>query len=412
MRKYFYAFLAIFIVNIALAQTTKKVLFLGNSYTYVNNLPLLIDSLAVSNGDVLIKDQNTIGGYTLEGHSTNSNSLAKISSQDWDFVILQDQSQRPSFPPSQVEVDVFPYATVLNDSVISNNQCSKTLFFMTWGRQNGDQANCPSYAPLCTYDGMQERLRESYLQMGVDNFSSVAPVGVAWKKTRELTGDTINLYSSDESHPSIYGSYLAACVFYASIFEKSPIGISFTSSLPETTALLLQTIADSVVFDSLYVWNFETANYGVNYTENYTVTFTGTENYISESWNFDDGSSLSTEHNPTHIFPNVGQYNVRHIIETSCSADTITTVVEPMLALGINEINERFSIYPNPAKNSLQVEFSNNEQVASMQIVDIAGHTVKTFQRIKSKESLSISDLENGVYFVKINNHFEKFIKN
>ena len=412
MRNIFYAFFVIFVVNISIGQTTKKVLFLGNSYTYVNNLPVLLDSLASSNGDVLIKDQNTPGGYTLEGHSTNSTSLAKISSQDWDFVILQDQSQRPSFPPSQVETDVFPYGEILNDSIVSNNQCTETLFFMTWGRQNGDQDNCPYYAPLCTYEGMQQRLRESYLQMGVDNMASVAPVGVAWENAREITGDTINLYSTDGSHPSIYGSYLAACVFYASIFDKSPIGIAYNSTLPETTALLLQTIANNVVFDSSYVWNLRTADYGVAYTESYTVSFKGSENYISETWNFDDGSSVSTEHNPTHIFPDVGDYYVKHIVETNCGVDTIISLVTPMVTLNVNDLESGFSIYPNPATNNLQILYGNKQLIGKVQIVDITGNIVKTFHEVNTQERLFINDLENGIYFIKINNHIEKFVKN
>jgi hypothetical protein len=57
------------------AQLNYKVLFLGNSYTGVNNLPQMIANVALSVGDRLIFDSNTPGGYTLQGHSTNTTSL-------------------------------------------------------------------------------------------------------------------------------------------------------------------------------------------------------------------------------------------------------------------------------------------------------------------------------------------------
>src|SRR5262245_3027863 len=76
----------------------KKVLFLGNSYTTVNNLPQLIAGIATSTGDTLVFDSNAPGGYTLQGHFSNNLSIGKISAGNWDNVVLQEQSQRPSFP--------------------------------------------------------------------------------------------------------------------------------------------------------------------------------------------------------------------------------------------------------------------------------------------------------------------------
>ena len=409
MRKYLFLLIVVIATNLSIAQTTKKVLFLGNSYIYVNDLPTLISNLATSSGDILIKDQNTPGGYTMEGHSTNTTSLSKISSDNWDFVVIQDQSQRPSFPPSQVETEVFPYAKILNDSVVANDTCSETLFFMTWGRQNGDQDNCQYYTPLCTYEGMQQRLRESYLQMGVDNFASVAPVGMAWKKARELTNDTINLYSSDESHPSIYGSYLAACVFYASIFDKSPVGNTFHSTLPESSALLLQNIANDVIFDSSYVWNFQTANFGSQLIADYTLSFTGTENTDTDFWDFGDGTA-STDHNPTHIFPNVGTFNVQHIITNNCTSDTITLEVNSGVILDINNIETDFNIYPNPTKDYLIIE-QNNSLISDISITDMNGRIVYLQFISKGNTQINISHLDKGIYFIKIGNTYKKFIK-
>ena len=252
--------LAIFLLFLGFhlnAQETKNVLFIGNSYTYYNNLPVLIQNLAASNGDVLNKDENTPVGMTLNWHSSNATTLSKIDGGEWDYVVLQEQSQIPSFSPGQVATDSKPFAKILCDSIKENNACSKPMFFMTWGRENGDAGNCAAYPPICTYEGMQQRLRESYLEMTTENEAECAPVGMAWKKVRE-DFPAIELYQADESHPSLEGSYLAACVFYTSIFHKSTVGNSFISTLDSTTAFRLQTIASATVLDSLEVWQIDT----------------------------------------------------------------------------------------------------------------------------------------------------------
>ena len=79
------------------SQETRKVLFLGNSYTYANDLPQIVATLATNTGDVLIYDSNLIGGYTLQDHFDSTLSKNKILSDNWDYIVLQEQSQRPAF---------------------------------------------------------------------------------------------------------------------------------------------------------------------------------------------------------------------------------------------------------------------------------------------------------------------------
>jgi len=218
-------------------------------------MPQQVADLASSFGDTINYDSNTPGGATFSSHSTNATTLAKINQQEWDYVVLQAQSQEPSFPPSQVANDVYPYAQILVDSIVQNSLCTEPLFFMTWGRKYGDQQNCGVYPPICTYQGMQNRLRQSYLEMATTHNASAAPVGISWQNAMTLDS-TIDLYISDNSHPSMYGSYLAACTFYSSIFKKSCVGSSFwPAGIDSATAVFLQSVASSTVLDSLATWN-------------------------------------------------------------------------------------------------------------------------------------------------------------
>ena len=235
-----------------------SVLFVGNSYTSFNNLPNLISSIASTMGDVLIVDGSLIGGATLQNHSQNNNTTNLITKGNWDFVVLQEQSQYPSFPLWQVEQDVFPYASQLCELVSEFNECANTVFFMTWGREYGDQSNCQSWPPVCTYEGMDDLLRERYMIMANDNNSIVSPVGAVWRSLRDA-GYDLDLYSSDGSHPSLTGSYISAVCFYTTLFRKNPLDIPWVDDfgISENNDMLIKETVKQVVYDNLYEWNIQ-----------------------------------------------------------------------------------------------------------------------------------------------------------
>lgn len=326
--------------NVLHARTV-KVLFLGNSYVYSNNLPLMLQQMATANGDTLVYDQNVPGGYTLEQHSTDATTLAKIKSQQWDIVILQEQSQRPAFSPGQVATGVYPFAKKLDSLIRDNNSCTETMFYMTWGRKNGDASNCVAYPPICTYDGMQAGLRTSYLQMAQDNNAVTAPVGAAWKAVRDSI-PSIDLYVADESHPSAHGTYLAACVFYASIFHKSPHGNTFTATISATDAERLQYFAAKVTLDSLNNWQ----QHGDLVVADYTHSATGPNvrafqntsiKATTYNWNFGDGNT-SILKDPANTYAASGIYNVTLTASNACFSEQKTDTVN-IGGVGIAEVN-------------------------------------------------------------------------
>ena len=309
--------------------TTRKVLFIGNSYTYTNNMPLMLKSLAANLGDTLIYDESDPGGYTFAMHCTNAITISKIFSQQWDIVVLQEQSQMPSFPPAEVDTEVYPYAHKLDSFIHANDSCTQTMFLMTWGHANGDPANCATYPVICTYSGMQERLRDSYLQMTQDNHAIVAPVGVAWKIMMD-SFPSIWLYISDSSHPVIPGSYLESCVLYSSIFHKSSLGSTYTDGLTTPVITTLQQVADRVVFDSLTQWqqygHYPYAGFTHTAAGN-AVTFAGLSPIsVTDSWKFGDGA-IDTASNPVHNYAGSGNYVVSHTASTNCFSETLTDTI-------------------------------------------------------------------------------------
>ncbi|MCQ2283835.1 MAG: T9SS type A sorting domain-containing protein [Bacteroidales bacterium] len=248
-------FLLLFWTCIVVNAATYKVLFIGNSYTSVNDLPSLVSAVVGSTGDHLEISSSTPGGCTFQGHLSNS-SISLIRQGGWDYVILQAQSQEPSFPEGQFMNETYPYAKQLCEEIRNYSPNASIIFYMTWGRQNGDALNCVYYPPLCTYEGMDSLLRARYMMMAEDNHAVVSPVGALWHYIRDHYPD-IQLYQSDESHPTLVGSYAAACSFYTILTHQSPAQITVDCNVPETTASIIRQAAKVVVYDSLSQWLFQ-----------------------------------------------------------------------------------------------------------------------------------------------------------
>lgn len=101
---------------------------------------------------------------------------------------------------------------------------------------------------------MQDRLRASYKLFADTTHAVMSPAGEAWRKSI-AQNPTLELYSSDQSHPSLEGSYLTACVFYEVLFHKSVLGNTYAAGVSATNVSFLQQIAHDVVNDSLSTWN-------------------------------------------------------------------------------------------------------------------------------------------------------------
>ena len=391
-----------------LQAQTYDVLFLGNSYTYANNLPLMISEIALSFGDTVNYDSNTPGGCTLQGHTINSISLSKISQQSWDFVVIQAQSQEPSFPPSQVATQTYPYAQILVDSIAANDSCTEPVFFMTWGRKNGDANNASFYPILGTYLGMQWRLRQSYLEMGLTHNATVAPVGMSWKKSIQ-TNPSFELYSPDESHPNIAGSYLAACTFYCTLFNKSCVGSSYyPSSLSASDAAYLQDLASTTVLDSTATWNmFDIQNidaYG-DITFDFSAETSNADGYF---WDFGDGNE-STDQNPKYTYSNFGiAYNVLLTVFSNygCRSLTEEITINTTFPEHVAEL-DGIKVYPNPVQDILNIELIDSKNIL---FYNILGELLDYCKNC-SKLQINMSFIAKGLYVLKIGDQQIKIVK-
>jgi hypothetical protein len=204
------------------AQTPQpfRALFVGNSYTYYNDLPMVIADLAAAANESRRFEPHVVlvGGSTLEAHIARKAALDEIARGKWDAVIVQEQSTRPITDPGATMRDIRVFADA------AKRVGAKLVMYETWAREVAPQ----------TQDSLTHVLHAAASSVG----ASIAHAGEAWRAFREQeetpAGTHSVLFQTDGSHPSALGTHLAASAFYATLYGKSPVGLPATSR-PTTT---------------------------------------------------------------------------------------------------------------------------------------------------------------------------------
>jgi len=227
-------------------QDRIDILFIGNSYTSSNGLPEMFERMAQSGGHRVNVAMTAPGGWTLVDHLQSMETLEKIRSNEWDYVVLQEQSVIPSLEGLR-ERQMYPAVRQLHSEISAIG--ADTVLFMTWGHRDG----FPSEGHR-DFPAMQAALDIGYVIIGDELELAIAPVGIAWWNARRSTAQ-MNLWVDDGSHPTKEGTYLAACVLYAVIIGQSPEGIDYTAGIDDELGLYFQTVAAETIATNSDRWN-------------------------------------------------------------------------------------------------------------------------------------------------------------
>jgi hypothetical protein len=215
-----------------------RILFVGNSYTYVNSLQRLMPVMLESQGRKVEIGEFLAPGRSLKGQWTDNlgtdpapedekaakdakagkaakagadrkGQFDKLLSEKgpWDFVVLQGQS-RDTLDGEKWEFR--KYAGLFVEKIRKAQPDAKIIFYLTWARQHLPEE--------------QATITKTHLEVARQHNALVAPVGEAWKDALAARKD-LALHSPDKSHPNPMGTYLAGCVFYATITGKTPVGL-------------------------------------------------------------------------------------------------------------------------------------------------------------------------------------------
>jgi hypothetical protein len=217
---------------------TFRILFIGNSFTYANDLPGTFSKLACSGGHPVITGMAAEGGYTLANHLASSKTMDAIQEQPWDIVVLQEQSEFPAFESTR-QKSTYPAARILVGKIMAVG--AEPVFFQTWGYRDGD----PDYG-ISDYDTMQAALDAGYDGIANELHVRVVRVGDTWSVIRHQP-QPLNLWQSDGMHPGKEGTYLAACVFYAALYNQAPSGLDYLGGISKANAQVLQSVAAKTI---------------------------------------------------------------------------------------------------------------------------------------------------------------------
>eukprot|EP00039_Didymoeca_costata_P002260 m.58761 g.58761 ORF g.58761 m.58761 type:complete len:346 (+) comp11197_c0_seq2:106-1143(+) len=260
-----------------------RVMFVGNSFTFVNDLPHQLINVAKSFGDDVEVANSTIGGCTLYAQTPDVDQrTAELLQEHWDYIVLQDYSALPTVQAARQKM-LHPAVQKFRSHI--DPPSTKIVMYLTWGYHDGNTAPCPTSDnqkcfpfgslanltnPSCTtsnhYDQiagtfpcMGYALARGYISTLMDKESDMAaPCGLAWQVVRGVESipssckgiidsqytdkfpldlpfkvnggadPSLMLYrvfgTSIDKHPNVAGQYLNSLVFYATLTGKSPIG--------------------------------------------------------------------------------------------------------------------------------------------------------------------------------------------
>lgn len=229
-----------------------RILFVGNSYTFVNDLPALVQAFLESRGRKAEVGRYLAGGASLRDHwhhnegteppapgvppaPSRKGGFDKLLKEQgpWDFVVLQGQSQE-ALASQPCEFDL--YAAKFVAKIREAQPGARPVFYMTWARQH--------------IPAQQDEITKTYAEAAKTHKALLVPAGEAWKEALGAR-EGLALHQADRSHPSPRGTYLAGCVFFAALTGQSPVGLPARPKvggktpfdLPEEEAKFLQETA-------------------------------------------------------------------------------------------------------------------------------------------------------------------------
>jgi hypothetical protein len=297
----------------------------------------MIADVAFSVGDVLQFESQTPGGSYLVDRINDPTFQGLVSNGNWNHVVLQDQSL------AYTTTAYFSAAYQLDSIIKGNNPCAQTMFYITWGRADAMAGFYPSYY------AMDCIIESNYMQAANNLNAEVTPVGAIWRHLR-LNYPSIELFASDGSHPSVAGTYAAACGFYASLFRKDPSLATFNSTITPADAAIIRAAAKLVVYDNLNQWN-------------------------------------------------IGVYD--SLLNGGCTETGVEMIDGAM----------HFSVYPNPTNAIITIEKSPLETTSAYTIVNQWGEVVLRKTSHTTVTTLDLSNLPAGLYFLATDNRVLKIIK-
>ena len=400
LKNYFSIFIILLSFQISFSQ--EKVLFVGNSMTYYNDMPNLFQEIANHKGKNVEAQYYAPGGTGFVNHYVDNNVYNLFKNNIWDVVVLQPgtgESAGASWPVNTT----IERGEKLIDSIKKYSPCAKIfLYEIPYGIKATN--NIPDYND---YQSIQTKIKDSITKMANALEIPFVPAGESARMHLTNQQDLLLHNNYNDVHPNLNGSYLVACSMFAAIYQEEVSMSNYLGGITQTNATYFQDIADQVVLPNKTDWVINIYNLYADFnaiTNNFTVDFTNqSTNFDSIEWDFGDGTT-STEENPTHTFISNGIKTIQlKAIKNGCEETITKQITVGTLSNEIFHAN-KIKLYPNPFVDVLHI---SNRENFSFKIINSLEQVVYENTSNSKDYSINISNLNTGIYYI-ITNHNQK----
>ncbi|PIF45679.1 putative secreted protein (Por secretion system target) [Chryseobacterium sp. 52] len=379
-----------------LSAQADQVLFIGNSITYFNDMPLLFKDLAASKGKNVEVTSHTVGGSGFVNHVNDNALYQTIRSKNYKYVVMQPgtgESAGYSYPVSVTA----ERGRKLRDSIRKYSPCSKIfLYEIPYG--------VPSQTEYATYFNFQKIIKDSITKMSTLMQAEMIPAGESARAHYTATQDLALHSSYNDIHPGPQGSYLVAASVYTALFQDRIFPSSFYSGMTQNKAEYYQQLADGTFFNNPVQWNSNVFHLHAGFSVNgngQNVSFANlSSNYNTVLWTFGDGIT-STAVNPNHSYTAAGTYTISlTVTKNSCSETVTKTINTNQLSVSEYAVQD-FRFYPNPVSHTGFLK--TVKPVKEIEIYSIDGRKIQVLRYSGTRDTkIDFSTYTKGMYILNL----------
>lgn len=406
MKQFFFLFL----FHLSLYGQTERVLFIGNSMTFFNDMPDLFKNIALSKGKIIDVTSYTVGGTGFVNHINDPLAYHAIRAKVYDYVILQpgtSESVGISYP---VNITA-NRGKAIKDSIRKYSPCSKIfLYEIPYGvRAQNDYVN---------YFDVQKIIKDSVTKMSNLMQVEMIPAGEAARAHYTSSHDLALHSSYNDVHPNLNGSYMVAATVFSTLYQETSFPSSYFGGLAQNTAEYYQQTSGNTVLYNPSQWLLNAYHTNANFStsgNSQQVGFTNTSsNYDTVLWDFGDGIT-STLTNPSHHYLLSGTYQITlTVFRNACSYVAKKTINTNQLNVSENLLT-KLKIFPNPTQDFIYYKLGKD--LEKIEIYDFSGKRLGAISQVKDKNGkIDLRGYSEAIYriiffYTDKSNEIKKIIK-
>lgn len=398
MTTIFTRILLLFLINfsVLLFSQTDQVLFIGNSMTYFNDMPVLFKDLAASKGKTVEVTSHTVGGAGFVNHINDNALYQTIRAKNYKYVVMQPGTGESAGYTHAVSLTA-ERGRKLRDSIRKYSPCSKIfLYEIPYG--------VPSQTEYNTYFNFQKIIKDSITKMSNLMQVEMIPAGESARAHYTATQDLALHGSYNDVHPGPQGSYLVAASVYAALFQDRIFPSTFYSGMTQNKAEYYQQLADGTFFMNPAQWNSNVFHLHAGFSVSggaQNISFSNlSTNYDTILWTFGDGTT-STSVNPTHLYAAAGTYTVSLTVTRNSCSETVTKTINSNQLAVSEHVVKSFRFYPNPVSDTGFLKAG--KIIKAVEIYSIDGRKIQALPFSKVYDAkIDFTAYSKGVYIVNV----------